>query len=144
WVVDAGAKEGKGMQVTKFAPDGRVLLKLGKPGQGAGQSGLDTFDAPTGVAIASNGDVYISEGPGETRPNNSRIMAFTTDGKFIRTFAGWGSGDGQLRGPHALAFDSQDRLYVADRGNSRIAIFDRDGKFLTNWAQFGRPSGVAI
>jgi hypothetical protein len=144
WVADAAAKNGKGMQVTKLSPDGRVLLKLGKPGEGAGQSGLDIFDSPTGVAGASNGDIYISEGHGEARPNNSRIMVFTKDGRFIKTFATWGSGDGQLRSPHAIAFDSQDRLYVADRGNSRVAVFDKDGKFLAAWKQFGRPSGVAV
>jgi sugar lactone lactonase YvrE len=144
WVADASAKGGKGMQVTKLSPDGRVLLKLGKPGVGAGQSGLDIFDSPTGVAVASTGDIYISEGHGERAPNNSRIMVFSKDGKFKKTFAARGSGDGQLRSPHALAFDSQDHLYVADRGNSRVAVFDRDGKFLTAWKQFGRPSGVAV
>ena len=120
WVADAAAKGMKGMQVTKLSPDGGVLLKLGKPGQGAG------------------------EGHGETRANNSRIMAFTKDGKFIKTFGTRGTGDGQLRSPHALAFDSQDHLYVADRGNSRVVIFDKDGTFLAAWKQFGRPSGLAI
>ena len=144
WVADAGATGAKGMQVTKFGPDGRVLLKLGKPGQGAGLTGLDIFDAPTGVAIASNGDIYISEGHGEGKPNNSRIVAFTADGKFIKTFATRGAGDGQLFSPHALAFDSNDHLYVADRGNSRVVVFDKDGRFLAAWKQFGRPSGVAV
>ena len=144
WIADAGVKDAKGYQVTKFSSDGRVLLKLGKPGQGERQSGLDIFDSPTGVAVASNGNVYISEGHGEARPNNSRIMVFTKDGQFIKTFATMGNGDGQLRSPHAIAFDSQDRLYVADRGNSRIVVFDRDGKFLAAWKQFGRPSGVAV
>ena len=51
---------------------------------------------------------------------------------------------GRLRSPHALAFDSQDHLYVADRGNSRVVVFDKDGKFLAAWKQFGRPSGIAI
>ena len=144
WVADAGAKGTKGYQVTKFSPDGRVLLKLGKAGQGEGQNGLDIFDSPTGVAVASNGNIYISEGHGEARPNNSRIMVFTKDGQFIKTFATMGNADGQLRSPHAIAMDSQDRLYVADRGNSRIVVFDRDGKFLAAWKQFGRPSGVAV
>ena len=84
WVADAGAKGTKGMQVTKFDPGGHVLLKLGKPGQGAGCAELDIFDSPTGVAIASNGDIYISEGHGEGKVNNSRIMVFTADGKFIK------------------------------------------------------------
>ena len=144
WVADATPKGAKGMQVTKLGPDGRVLLKLGKPGQGAGESGLDIFDSPTGVAVASNGDIYISEGHGEAKPNNSRIMVFSKDGKFIKTFGTLGSGDGQMRSPHALAFDSQDHLYVADRGNSRVVVFDKDGKFLAAWKQFGRPSGIAI
>ncbi len=144
WVADAGAKGANGMQVTKLGPDGRVLLKLGKPGQGAGLSSLDIFDSPTGVAVASNGDIYISEGHGETKVNNSRIMVFTKDGKFIKTFGARGTGDGQLLSPHALAFDSRDHLYVADRGNSRVVVFDKDGKFLAAWKQFGRPSGVAI
>ena len=144
WVADAGAKGMKGFQVTKFSPDGRVLLKLGKPGQGAGESGLDIFDSPTGVAVASNGNIYISEGHGEAKPNNSRIMVFTKDGKFVKTFASRGTGDGQLRSPHAIAFDSQDRLYVADRSNSRVVVFDKDGNFLAAWRQFGRPSGVAV
>jgi DNA-binding beta-propeller fold protein YncE len=144
WVADATPKGTKGMQVTKLGPDGRVLLKLGKPGQGAGESGLDIFDSPTGVAVASNGDIYISEGHGEAKPNNSRIMVFTKDGKFIKTFGTLGTGDGQMRSPHALAFDSRDHLYAADRGNSRVVVFDKDGKFLAAWKQFGRPSGVAI
>src|ERR1700720_3436516 len=92
WVADAAAKGPKGMQVTKLSPDGRVLLRLGKPGQGAGQTGLDIFDSPTGVAIASNGDVYVSEGHGEAKPNNSRIMVFSKDGKFIKTFGTLGTG----------------------------------------------------
>jgi hypothetical protein len=144
WVADAGAKGAKGMQVTKLDPNGRVLLKLGKPGQGAGLSELDVFDSPTGVAVASNGDIYISEGHGEAKVNNSRIMVFTAAGKFIKTFGTRGSGDGQLFSPHALAFDSNDHLYVADRGNSRVVVFDKDGRFLAAWKQFGRPSGVAV
>jgi len=46
--------------------------------------------------------------------------------------------------PHALAFDSQGRLFVADRDNNRIQIFDQDGRFLAEWTQFGRPSGLYI
>jgi sugar lactone lactonase YvrE len=46
--------------------------------------------------------------------------------------------------PHALAFDSKGRLFVADRGNNRIQIFDQDGKFLEEWKQFSRPSGIFI
>jgi len=63
---------------------------------------------------------------------------------FIQTFGHLGSGDGEFKGPHVLAFDSQGRLFVADRSNSRVAIFDQKGKFIAAWKQFGRPSGIWI
>ena len=130
--------------MTKLSPDGRVLLKLGKPGEGAGKKDLDIFDAPTGVVAASNGDIFVAEGHGEANENNSRIMKFSKDGRFIKTFATRGPGDGQLRSPHAIAIDSQDRLFVADRSNSRVVIFDKDGNFIAAWKQFGRPSGIYV
>jgi len=141
WAIDGDARNGKGNQVLKFSPDGKLLLTLGKAGQSG--KGTDVFDRPTGIAFAPNGDVFISEGhaPGF---GNSRIMKFDHNGKFIKTFGHLGSGDGELKGPHVLAFDSQGRLFVADRSNSRVAIFDQDGKFLTAWKQFGRPSGIFI
>ena len=141
WAIDGDARSGKGDQVFKFSPDGKLLLTLGKAGQGG--KGTDVFDRPTGIAFAPNGDVFISEGhaPGF---GNSRIMKFDHGGKFIKSFGRLGSGDGELKGPHVLAFDSQGRLFVADRSNSRVAIFDRDGKFLAAWKQFGRPSGIFI
>jgi len=141
WAIDGDAKEGKGDQVFKMSPDGKVLMTLGKAGQGG--TGPDVFDRPTGIAFAPNGDIFISEGhaPGF---GNSRITKFDKNGKFIKSFGHLGSGDGELKGPHVLAFDSQGRLFVADRSNSRVAIFDQDGKFLGAWKQFGRPSGIFI
>jgi DNA-binding beta-propeller fold protein YncE len=55
-----------------------------------------------------------------------------------------GSAPGELNIPHALAFDSKGRLFVADRGNNRIQIFDQNGKFIDQWQQFSRPSGIFI
>ena len=51
---------------------------------------------------------------------------------------------GEFLGPHALAFDSQGRLFVADRSNNRIQIFDKDMNFVDEWRHFGRPSGIWI
>ena len=141
WAIDGDAKNGNGNQVFKFSPDGKVLLTLGKPGQGG--TGTDVFDRPTGIAFAPNGDIFVSEGHAPTF-GNSRIMKFDKNGKFIKSFGHLGSGDGELKGPHVLAFDSQGRLFVADRSNSRVAFFDQDGKFLGAWKQFGRPSGIFI
>jgi len=141
WVVDGRAADGKGMQVMKLSPDGKVLMALGKAGQGG--KGLDVFDQPTSVAIASDGDVFVAEGHAPTF-GNSRIMKFDKSGKFIMTFGRVGSADGEFKSPHVIVFDSQGRLFVADRSNSRVEIFDQDGKFLASWKQFGRPSGIWI
>ena len=143
WAVDGDVRDGRGNQVFKLRPDGTVLMRLGKAGQGKGSQALDTFDQPTGIAIASNGDIFVSEGHGPTF-GNSRIMKFRSDGTFIRTFASLGSGDGQLKEPHAIAVDSRDRLFVADRRNGRVVVFDKDGRYVAAWKQFGVPSGVAI
>jgi hypothetical protein len=141
WAIDADAKEGKGNQAFEFSTDGKLLMTLGKAGQGG--KGTDVFDRPTAIAFARNGDIFVSEGHAPTF-GNSRIVKFDKNGKLIKTFGHLGSGDGELKGPHGLAFDSQGRLFVADRSNSRIVIFDQEGKFLGAWKQFGRPSGIFI
>ncbi len=140
WATDFRDKDGKGHTVTKFSPDGKVLMTLGKAGvKGDGQ---DTFNAPSNVLVAPNGDIFVADGHGgET---NARIVKFTKEGKFIKAWGKKGTGPGEFDTPHMLAMDSAGRLFVADRVNNRIQIFDQDGKFIDQWKQFGRPSGVYI
>lgn len=142
WLTDAKADHGKGLQVFKFSPDGKLLLTLGKAGV-AGET-EDTFGSPTDVAVSANGDIFVSDGHKGCDCPNSRIVKFSKDGKFIKSFGKKGSGAGELDMPHSLAFDSQGRLFVADRSNNRVAIFDQEGGFITAWKQFGRPSGIFI
>jgi streptogramin lyase len=141
WVTDGRGFEGKGHTVWKFSPDGKVLMTLGKPGVAG--DGPDTFNEPNAVAVAPNGDIFVSDGHSTGR-NNARVIKFTKDGKFIKQWGGHGNGPGQFEMPHTLAFDSKGRLFVGDRGNNRIQIFDQDGKFLEEWTQFSRPSGIYI
>ena len=140
WVADASGKDGKGHVVVKFSPEGKVLLTLGKPGV-AGDSN-DTFNRPSAVATARNGDIFLSDGHGGD--SNARIMKFNKDGKFIKTWGTKGAGPGEFGELHGIALDSTGRVFVADRGNSRIQIFDADGTYLTEWKQLGRPSGIHI
>jgi DNA-binding beta-propeller fold protein YncE len=141
WVTDGQGRDGKGHQVFKFSPDGQLLLTLGKAGVSG--EGPDTFNMPADVAIAPNGDIFVADGhnPLET---NMRIVKFSRDGRFIKTWGHKGSATGDLSDPHSIAFDSQGRLFVADRANARIQIFDQDGRFIDQWKQFGRPSGIFI
>ena len=141
WVTDGQGRDGKGHQVFKFSPDGEVLMTLGKAGVAG--DGPDTFNQPDDVAIAPNGDIFVSDGHTPAM-GNARVMKFTKDGKFIKQWGKHGSGPGEFEVPHALAFDSRGRLFVGDRANNRIQIFDQDGNFIDQWKQFSRPSGVYI
>ena len=140
WVTDARGRDGKGHQVFKFSADGKLLLTLGKAGVTG--EGPDVFNQPSDVAVAANGDVFVADGHDEN--SNARIVKFTKDGRFIKTWGKRGTAAGEFDTPHALAFDSRGRLFVADRGNNRIQIFDQEGKFLEEWKQFSRPSGIYI
>jgi sugar lactone lactonase YvrE len=140
WLTDGIGIEGKGHQVFKFSPDGKVLMTLGKPGVAG--SGPDEFNSPSAVVTAPNGDIFVADGHGGN--TNARIVRFSKDGKFIKTWGKKGSGRGEIDIPHAIAMDSQGRLFVGDRQNNRIQIFDQEGNFIDQWRQFSRPSGVFI
>ena len=143
WVTDAVSAartpEGtRGHQVIKFSPDGEVLMTLGTPGVPG--DGPYSFNAPSDVVVADNGDIFVADGHGSN--TNNRVVKFSSDGTFIKTWGQTGYGPGEFRTLHAIAIDSRGRVFVGDRSNNRIQIFDQDGNFLSRWTQFGRPSGI--
>ena len=140
WVTDAQGKEGKGHQVFKFSPDGKLLMTLGKAGVAG--SAPDEFNQPSAVLVAPNGDIFVGDGHGGD--SNARIVKFNRDGKFIKTWGKKGTAPGDIDIPHTLAMDSRGRLFEGDRQNNRIQIFDQNGTLLDVWHQFSRPSGVFI
>jgi len=141
WVTDEQGKDGKGQQVFKFSPEGKVLMTLGKAGVASDAPGL--FDQPTDVAIAANGDIFVTEGHSPT-PANNRVQKFDKNGKFIKSWGHTGSGPGEFNAPHTIALDSKGRVLIGDRNNNRIQIFDQDGNYIDTWKQWGRPSGIFI
>jgi hypothetical protein len=140
WATDAKGVNGKGQQVFKFSPEGKILMTLGKAGVAG--DGPDTFNAPNSVVVGANGDIFVADGHGGD--TNARIVKFTKDGKFIKAWGKKGTGRGEFGMFHALAMDSQGRIFVGDRGNGRIQIFDQEGNLLDVWEQFGSPSGIFI
>ena len=140
WVTDGIGVNGKGNVVTKFSSDGRILMTLGRPGEVGDDQ--ETFNRPSDVLVAANGDIFVADGHGPK--SNARIVKFAGDGKYIKEWGKQGTRPGEFDVPHGLAMDSRGRLFVADRSNNRIQIFDQDGKFLAEWKQFGRPSGLYI
>jgi len=144
WVADAtgfaAVPEGWGHVVYKFSPDGELLMTLGTRGVAGG--GADNFTKPSDVLVAPDGSIFVADG--HDASGNNRIVKFGPDGRFLMEWGSTGTANGEFRDPHALAMDSQGRLFVGDRANSRIQIFDQDGDHLETWHQFGRPSGLFI
>lgn len=144
WIADAvgyaPVPEGIGHTIMKFSPDGELLMRLGK--EGVAGDGTDVFNKPSDMLVAPNGDIFVADG--HDAGGNNRIIKFDKDGKYLMQWGSTGGDHGQFRDPHALAMDSEGRLFVGDRGNSRLQIFSQNGEWISTWTQFGRPSGLFI
>lgn len=138
WITDIGSH-----LVLKLNPEGRVLMVLGKVNWAGDFSdpryGLPLFNEPTDVAFGPGGDIFVSDGYG-----NSRVMKFDKGGRFIKTWGKKGKAPGEFDLPHTIAVDNKGLVYVGDRENQRIQIFDSDGKFIKEWANVGYPYGITI
>ena len=76
WIVDATAHV-----MYKMGSDGKEIMRLGTKGtSGASQS---TFNLPTDVAFAANGDLYVTDGYG-----GARVVKFSRDGKYLMEWGG--------------------------------------------------------
>ena len=134
WVTDSAAH-----LVHKFSPDGRLLMTLGKKGVAGDNTSRDLFNQPNHVAIAPNGDIYVSDGY-----VNARVVHFSSKGEFVRIIGGVkGSAPGQLQLPHGVALDSRGRILINDSDNKRVSIFDKDGRFVETWPYPSR-GGIAV
>ena len=156
WVTDSRAptaddakkfpgEDKKGSVVVKFSPEGRVLMTLGQPGVKGNPP--QALTEPTDVVTdPANGDIYVAESHTDVEDPNlvGRISVFDKTGKFLRIIGKTGTGPGEFRTPHAMEFDSQGRLIVADRHNHRIQILTKDGKYIAEYKEFSRASGLAI
>jgi DNA-binding beta-propeller fold protein YncE len=152
WFTDDGDQT-----VRRFTRDGRLLATIGTSGRASdtgydGQSvtsithGGPPFNRPTSVAVAPNGDLYVSDGYG-----NARVHHFSASGELRHSWGEPGSGPGQFMIPHGVTVHGDGRVFVCDRENDRIQIFSPEGEFLTEWTAVQRPTklvfdqhGVAI
>ena len=155
WVADARAttpaelakfpgEKPRGSVVVKFSPEGKVLMTLGTPGVAGNPP--NALTDPNDVVTTANGDIYVAESHTNVESPTliGRISVFDKTGKFLRSIGKAGTGPGEFRTPHAVEFDSQGRLIVADRHNHRIQILTKEGKFIREYREFGRVSGLAI
>jgi hypothetical protein len=132
-----------GQEVLKLSPDGKVLMTLGT--EGVAGTGAAGFDRPTSVAVAPNGDIFVSDGHAPNKYGTGRIVKFSRNGRFIKAWGRMGSAPGEFDEPHDLFVGgSRGWVYVADRKNNRIQVFDQDGGFIAAWTQFGQPSSLFV
>lgn len=165
WIVDKLSS-----LVVKFAPDGRVLMPMGRkpeaifvgvrggargggPGGPAGGRGREGGPAPLPGAGAP-GDLF--NGPTDVAWDaqgdifvsdgfgNARIAKFDKNGKYIKSWGSRGSEQGQFNNPRSLAVDAQGNVYVADKGNQRIQVFDNNGTFKMEITGVGAPAAICI
>lgn len=100
------------------------------------------FEEPTGIAIDSLNNVYVSDMDFENccNPLHHTVQKFTDNGSFITK---WG-GNGAFINPMGIAIDSLGNAYVADQVHQRIAKFTSNGIFITDWASQINPTDIAI
>jgi len=115
-----------------------------------GDSTTAKFDAPQGVAVSSDGTIYVAD------KNNNRIRKITPQG-IVTTFAGQttaGNIDGigagaRFNSPSGVAVGKDGNIYVADSGNNRIRRITPGGVVLTlagdgSTSIFDNPTSLAV
>jgi hypothetical protein len=147
WAVDEGSN-----MVIKFNPQGRVTMVIGRrpeaveeltnfTGQG-GYTGANkpySFNRPTDVAWDAAGNIFVSDGYGD-----SRVVKYDKNGRFLKSAGVRGNQQGQLNLPHTLATDAQGNVYIGDRSNARVQVWDNDLNFKAIYDQVGSPWAICI
>lgn len=143
WAIDESTN-----MITKFDPEGRVLLQFGRRPPSADipepRSGSDAptetpyLNRPTDVTWDSAGNVFVSDG------GNGRIVKYDAAGHFIASVGRLGSARGEMQKPHSIAADANGHVYVADGGNARIQVFDHDLRLFAVYDAVGSPWALCI
>ena len=140
-----------GHSVRKFTPDGKLLLSLGDNAGKPSDTGYDgasvatikrggpPFNRPTNLAVAPDGDVYVTDGYG-----NARVHRFSASGKLLASWGEPGTGPGQFMLPHGVAVDATGNVFVCDRESDRIQVFTAEGRFIREIAEVQRPTQVVL
>jgi DNA-binding beta-propeller fold protein YncE len=134
WLTDDGDHT-----VRQCTLDGKILLTIGVPGKPAPYMSGDPFHRCTHTAMSPQGDLYVSDGYG-----NSRVHKYSPDGKLLFSWGSPGTDPGQFNIAHNICCDPGGWVYVADRENHRVQVFDGNGKYETQWNNMHRASGLCM
>ena len=124
---------------TEYTPGGEALRTLGeKLAPSPSFQGLP-FNMPSGLAISSSGELYVSDGYG-----GHRVHKFRADGELLLSWGKQGTGPGEFALLHNIWVDERERVLICDRENDRIQLFNSDGDFLEEWTDLSSPGDVWI
>jgi sugar lactone lactonase YvrE len=133
--------------IRKVTPAGDVTTLAGRPlspGSANGTGDSARFSSPAGIAVDSNGMIYVAD------TDNHAIRRITPAG-LVSTFAGMpgqsGSGDGvgsaaRFFYPYSVAFDGSGNMFVADTGNDTIRKITAAGTVTTFAGLAGEPGSA--
>lgn len=103
----------------------KLLRRIGTGGKNHFLTTPGDFAAPQGVALDSDGNVYVTD------TLNDRVEIFDADGNFISAFGKNGDGPGYFARPKGIAIDSDGHIWVADEVQDRLQVFNKEGQLLT-------------
>lgn len=123
-------------RIFRFGPDGVLQQTIG-----TGLPQLHApFNNPTGIAVAPDGTLFISDGD-----SNTQIHAFSPAGEHLRSWGAPGKARGQLTSPHSIAVDADGLVYVGDRDAARVTVFTPDGDHIREWTDvLHRPTSLYL
>jgi hypothetical protein len=98
-----------------------------------------SFGAVTGLALHSDGRIFVADG------QDHSIRAYSATGELLGTLARRGRGPGETQSPCCLSIDTRGQLWVRDFGNRRYNVYDvttNPGRVVATITGTPNPAGV--
>jgi len=131
-------------QLLKFTMDGKFVLQIGKPIEGADSNSTERLGSPADIAVdIAAHEVYAADGY-----SNRRVVVFDSEtGAYKRHWGAYGNKPSDEKTPpydpakpvsqqfgnpvHCVRISKDGLVYVCDRINDRYQIFRKDGTFVS-------------
>jgi len=141
WLAGNDKNDG---QLLKFTMDGKFVLQIGKPIEGADSNSTERLGSPADIAVdIAAHEVYAADGY-----TNRRVVVFDSEtGAYKRHWGAYGNKPSDEKTPpydpakpvsqqfgnpvHCVRISKDGLVYVCDRINDRYQIFRKDGTFVS-------------